>query len=77
MQEQGEEGGNTHQPEGEVGAPPKQARTPFVRVLIQERGGKLLELSIPLSPLHVDARERGEGVKARKAPESWRAHQPH
>ena len=42
----GESGAGT-QPDGEGGAPPKQARTPFVRCLIQEIGKTPKDLQIP------------------------------
>ena len=58
MQEQG--GGSTSQPEGEGETPPKQARMPFMRGLIQEMGGNPQDLISP--PPHRKMKRRG-GVK--------------
>ena len=60
MQEQGGEGGSTPHPDGEGGAPPEQARTPFVRGLIQDMGGNPQDLSSPPTTMR---RSEGEGIR--------------
>ena len=59
MQGQGREGAGNIQPEGKGGPPPNQARTPFLRGLIQEMGGKPQDLRSPPPPTQDEARGRG------------------
>ena len=59
MQRQGGEGGAGPQPDGEGGAPPKQACMPFLRGLIQEMGGNPQTCEAPPPNAR---RSKGEGV---------------
>ena len=59
------------------GAPPDQARTTFVRGLIQEMGGNPQDLRMPPPLKQEKSRGRGQERKAREEPESGWAHLPH
>ena len=59
MREQGGEGGGILHPKREGGAPPEQARTCFMRGLIQEMGGYPQDLRMPPPNAR---RSKGEGV---------------
>ena len=77
MQERGVEGGGNPQPKEEGGTPPEQARTPFMRGLIQEMGGNPQDLSNPPSPPQDEAKGRGSEGMPKEAPGSEGAHQTH
>ena len=61
MQEQRGEGGITPKPDGEGESPPEQARTSFLRGLIQEMGGNPQDLSSP-PPHRETKREEGDNM---------------
>ena len=76
-EEQEPEGAEEGEDGGGGGAPPEQPRTPFVRGLNQEMGGKPQDLRRTPPPPQDEAEGKGKEQEIRTGQETEGAHLPH